>query len=120
MNSLIFPFPVALFTVRNLSTTKVRTVNRQPIRIGTIIPPRYIRARAVFAPSWLGQNPPDRSGLVKLLSAPIRNRQIKNPIITQKRGAIHEMELPFLAAITLVFGFPAVAVALVSAIIGCF
>src|SRR5450432_745657 len=121
MNSLIFPLPVALLTVRNLSTTKVNTVSRQPIRIGTIIPPRYIRASALLAPSWLGQNPPDGSGLVKLLGSPIKNLHIKKPIITQKRGAIQEMELPFLATCTLVVGFAAaVAVGLVSAMIVCF
>src|SRR5450631_1043677 len=107
MNSLIFPLPVALLTVRNLSTTKVNTVSRQPIRIGTIIPPRYIRASADFAPSWLGQNPPFRSGLVKLLSAPIINRQMIKPIITHRSGASQEMEFPFFAACTLVEGFAA-------------
>src|ERR1700687_747676 len=95
MNSLIFPLPVAFVTVKNLSTTKVRTVSRQPIRIGTIIPPRYMRARADFAPSWPGQNPPEGSGLVKLLSAPIKNLQIIYPIITHKSGASQEIELPF-------------------------
>ena len=46
---------------------KSNTVSRQPIKIGTMIPPRYIRESAVLAPSWLGQKPPLRSGLVKLL-----------------------------------------------------
>src|SRR5450755_793624 len=119
MNSLILPLPVAFVTVRNLSTTKVNTVSRQPINMGTIIPPRYIRARAVFAPAWLGQKPPFRSGLVKLLSAPIRNLQIKKPMITHKRGASQEIELPFLGVCTLVEGFAAVAVGLVSAMIVC-
>src|SRR5436305_10907236 len=100
MNSLIFPLPVAFVTVRNLSTTNVNTVSRQPIKIGTIIPPRYIRASAVFAPSWLGQNPPFGSGLVKLLGSPITNLQIIKPIITHRSGASQEMEFPFLPACT--------------------
>jgi hypothetical protein len=121
MNSLILPLPVALIIVKNLSTTKVSTVSRQPIKIGTMIPPRYIRARAVFAPSWLGQKPPLRSGFVKLSGLPIKNLQIKNPIITQAKGAIQEIELPLFAVCTLDAGFAAaVAVGLVSAMIVCF
>src|SRR5664279_1792719 len=116
MNSLIFPLPVAFVTVKKRSTTNVNTVSRQPIKIGTIIPPRYIRASADLAPSWLGQKPPLGSGLVKLSGFPIKNLQIINPIITHNKGASQEMELPFFAACTLVEGFAAaVAVGLVSA-----
>src|SRR4030095_6204413 len=121
MNSLIFPLPVALLIVKYLSTTNVSTVSRQPIRIGTMIPPRYIRERADFAPSWLGQNPPAGSGFVKLPSEPIMNLQMMYPRITHTSGASQEIELPFLAACTLVVGFAAaVAVGLVSAMLFCF
>jgi hypothetical protein len=58
---------------------------------------------------------------VKLLGSPIINLQIIKPMITHKSGATHEIELPFLAACTLVVGFAAaVAVGLVSAMIVCF
>src|SRR5580704_11546452 len=94
MNSAILPLPVALLIVKKRSNTKVITVSNAPIRIGTMIPPRYIRDRPLFGPSCFGQKPPEGSGLVKLPSAPIINLQIRYPAIIHTNGATQEIELP--------------------------
>src|SRR5437870_2918236 len=93
MNSALDPLPAAFKTVSNLSITKVITIRKHPIRIGTMIPPSYILENAPSGPSCLGQKPPLLSGFVKLLSAPITKRQIQYPAIIQIRGASHEMAL---------------------------
>src|SRR6202012_2437896 len=95
MNSAILPLPVAFEIVMKRSITKVITVKRAPIRIGTMIPPWYIRARANLGPSWLGIKPPEGSGLEKFASEPSTNRQIRYPAIIHTNGAAHEIELPF-------------------------
>src|SRR5882757_2723153 len=100
MNSAILPLPVALAIVIKRSITKVNTVSSAPIRIGTMIPPRYIRGKLPLGPSCVGQKPPLGSGLVKLESAPMINLQIRYPAMIHTVGATHEIELPFLFGCT--------------------
>src|SRR5437868_12315273 len=93
MKSAFEDFPEALATVSALSTTKVNTIKKQPIRIGTIIPPAYILARSPLGPWCFGQKPPAGSGAVKLLAEPITKRQIMYPARMQMIGASKEIML---------------------------
>src|SRR5574343_157149 len=92
-NSALLAVPVALITVNRRSITKINTMMKLPIKIGTTIPPSYILASPVKAPLWLGQKPPAKSGLVKLLLVPSTNLQRMYPITTPAKGAIHEIML---------------------------
>src|SRR5450759_4936710 len=91
MKSAIDPLPEALRTVNSLSITNVNTIKKQPINIGTIIPPSYIFEKFVFGPLWLGQKPPAGSGFVKFAVAPTTKRHITYPAIIQIRGASHDI-----------------------------
>src|SRR5450432_3390425 len=93
MNSALLPVPVALVTVRKRSITKVNTVKKQPIRIGTIIPPWYIFEKVPIASSRSGQKPPFSFPTLKLSGLPITKRQMIYPIIIQASGAIQEIAL---------------------------
>src|SRR5574343_136923 len=86
-----------------------------PIKIGTTIPPSYILASPVKGPLWLGQKPPAKSGLVKLLLVPSTNLQRMYPITTPAKGAIHEIMLLLFFGLVEVSLFTA-AVGFVSAI----
>jgi hypothetical protein len=110
----LLPVPVAFLMVNILSITKVITVKRQPIKTGTMIPPKYILFNALFGPSCDGQNAPV-PGFEKPEASPKINLQKAYPTMIQTNGAIHDIALLDLFTWTDVDGFT-FAVDFVSAI----
>src|ERR1035437_1521790 len=93
MKSAIDPLPEALRTVNSLSITNVNTIKKQPINIGTIIPPSYILEKFVFGPLWLRHKQTAGSEFVIFDIAPTTKRHITYPAIIQSRGASHDIML---------------------------